>query len=158
MRSTPLFLFFFITVAHPATHSQVRPFATTIRGEYLDRPDSIEVMMILYNSAHCHQCMQSLSDYAVRWSQKKAGRSVIVLVPGLQVTLLRNEASNIPGFFPKNNCPPIVYDRIPNVSDQYTAIYQITHFPAVIMWYPDGRKEYFSYEQMFRSKKPRFPK
>ena len=158
MRNIPLVLFLFIIVAHPIVHSQERPFATTIRGESIDRPDSMEVMMILYKSPLCHQCMQSLCDHAVRWSRKKEGRSVVVLVPGNQVIVLRSETSDIPFFFPKNECPPIVYDRIPEDSVQYTSIYQMRLVPAVIMWYPDGRKEYFSYEQMFRTRKQRFPK
>lgn len=149
-------LFLFLVAAVPLLHAQQRPFATTIRGESISLPDNTEVLMILYSSAHCHQCMQQLSDYALRWQQKKPQRQVYILIPGDNTIALRSEAMAVAELFQSGKCPSIVYDRVPEAV-QYTTLYNITRFPCAIMWQNETACTYYSYDKMFGKHRNRFP-
>lgn len=151
----PLFLILFLTV--PCIHAQHRPFATTIHGDIINCPDSAEVLTILYSSAHCHLCMQQISDYAICWQRMKPNRQVFILISGENTATLRSETMSVKILFPIGKCPPIVYDRVP-IAEQYTTLYQITKFPAAIIWRNDTVCTFYSYDDMFGKQMISFPK
>lgn len=120
-----------------------------IRGNaYQSSP---KTMAICFDTYICHGCMHTLAAYCRDFHNSRPEVEIVILMRGVPVIGARRSlCSALRDYYSDEERPTAVFDLNPTTRKQYFQKHKIKHFPALILFSDQHKKElYISERKLF---------
>lgn len=142
-------LIFFLLLSSALCQAQTERHLYDIRGNaYQSSP---KTMAICFDTYICHGCMHTLAEFCKKFQSNNSDVEIVILMRGVPVIGARRSlTSALRDYYSDEEMPTAVFDLNPTTRKQYFQKHKIKHFPALILFSDQHKKElYISERKLF---------
>ena len=135
-------LIFFLLLSSALCQAQTERHLYDIKGNaYQSSP---KTMAICFDTYICHGCMNTLAAYCKDFKIANPDIEIVILIRGVpEIGTRRSLTSALRDYYMDEERPTVVYDLNPKVRKQYFNKHKIKHFPAIILFSDNQKKELY---------------